>query len=132
MGKASREANRAGTIQTRLKATAEVGKLSFEYIFIPKIHLNTQAVDGQKTFSHGHWFGTSYKMFSKVKFDFALYPEWVFKQNAPTAFNDLLAYPGFTVDFTEKLSLSPYVEIPLLNAEAKGISVGGVLSYTLL
>lgn len=127
----SRKAELAGVLSTRIYAELEKGPWQFTYILIPKLYLNTKTADGQRLFSHGHWIQSSYKLSSAFVLDFALYPAWTHARNKDVAFNDLLAYPGFTVNFTKDLSLSPYLEVSLLKAEGKSTSVGGSLSYSL-
>ena len=63
--------------------------------------------------------------------DFAVYPGWDYSRGSAPAFNDLPAYPGVTMKFNSKLSFSPYVEIPLLDATLANSSVGAVLSYAI-
>lgn len=132
MSESSRNAKVAGILSTRIYAELETGPWQFTYIFIPKLYLNTKSVDGQRVFSHGHWIQSSYKLSNTFVLDFALYPMWTYSRNVAADFDNLLAYPGFTMKFTNDLSLSPYLEVPLLKAEGKSTSVGASLSYTLL
>lgn len=128
----SQKAGLSGVISTRLNASYDVGRVSLLYILIPKVFINTKTEDGQRLASHGHWVSASYTMSPFWNFDFALYPAWTISRNQPVAFNNLPVYPGFTMNFSKDLSLSPYVEIPLIESKSSNTSVGGVLSYTLL
>lgn len=132
VSESSKEAKISGIISPRLITAYEVGKFNVIYLLIPKVYLNTKANDGQKTFSHGHYLATGYKLSPLVTLDFALYPAWTMKRNTATTFNDLPAYPGVTFSFNKKVSFSPYMEVSVLNPDAKTSSVGGVLNYTLL
>lgn len=128
----SRNAKIAGVISATMKATLDVGRVSFLYLLIPKFYLNTQYEVGQKVASHGHYASVAYNLSPKLSVDFALYPAWTLKRDQPVEFNDMPAYPGFTANFSESFSLSPYLEIPLFNARSKTVSAGALLSYTLL
>ena len=128
----SRASKIVGVISPYMKASLDMNRANFTYVLIPKLYLNTLSDEGQRQASHGHYAAASYKLSPKVNLDFALYPVWTYSRDREVAFNDLPAYPGFTVNFSETFSVSPYMEIPLLKAEGKTMSLGGVLSYVLL
>jgi len=132
MSEVSKESKINGIVSPYLQAKQVAGKFDFTYILIPKIYLNTVSEDGQKLASHGHWLAAAYKRSDFLTLDFALYPAWTYKRGTDVEFNDLLAYPGVTFNFSEKFSFSPYVEVPLLKAESELASVGGALSYNFL
>lgn len=125
----SKKAKLNGVISPYVQAGGKAGRFDLSYILIPKFYLNTVEAPGQKQYGHGHWLSASYKLSEKVNVDMAVYPAWTYLRDEPVAFNDLPAYPGFTVSFNEDFSISPYVEVPLLKAEAKNSSVGGTLNY---
>lgn len=129
---ASQTAKISGVVSPRINTSYESGNLSLSYLLIPKIFLNTQEVEGQRTFSHGHYLAAGYKLSSFITLDFAFYPVWTIKRNQPTAFNDLPIYPGMTFQFNKNVSLSPYVELLALKTEEKTSSIGAVFSYSLL
>ena len=129
---ASKDANSNGAIITRFSVAQDVGAWSFLYLLIPKYNMYSIKEDGQTVFSHGHYITASYTVNSFLAIDAAVYPAWSYKRNARSKFNDLLAYPGVTMSFTKDLSLSPYIEVPLMKAEQRNSSVGASLSYTLL
>lgn len=129
---ASKEAKLAGVVSPRLITSYEVGKFNFLYLLIPKVYLNSEKRDGQKTYSHAHYLSTGYKLSSLITLDFALYPAWTAKRGEKTSFNDLPAYPGMTFSFNKNFSFSPYVEVSALKPDSKTSSAGGVLNYTLL
>lgn len=132
LSESSKKSKTQGTVSTYINTSLSVRNFDYLYVFIPKLYLNTQDNDGQKVASHGHYISANYKITQKVSLDFALYPVWTLSRNTPVSFNNLPAYPGFSVNFTNALSLSPYMEIPLLKAEYKTMSVGGLLSYVIL
>lgn len=132
VSESSRQSKILGIVSPCVKTALDVDRVSLLYVFIPKVYLNTLNQDGQRTASHGHYVSASYMLFPKVTLDFALYPVWTVSRNRGVAFNDLPAYPGFTVNFSETFSVSPYVEIPLMKTEGKTVSLGGMLSYALL
>lgn len=128
----SKSAKLSGSIVTRLNINRQFGSLEFSYILIPKVYLNTETVDGQNIFSHGHYISSVYKLNDNLGLDFAVFPSWNLKRNQKESFNNLPIYPGFTLKMSEKAAISPYFEIPLMEARAKDSSVGASLSYTLL
>jgi len=128
----SKDANLAGSLVTRINVKKELKNLSLGYILIPKVYLNNEIKDGQNIFSHGHYLSMAYKLKDSVSFDFAIYPSWALKRNRSESFNNLPAYPGMTFQLNEQASISPYFEIPLMEARAKDSSVGAALSYVLL
>lgn len=132
MSEESKKSKINGVISPYIQAKRTAGKFDSTYMLIPKIYLNTITEDQQKLASHGHWLAAGYKTSRFVTVDFALYPVWTYKRGADVEFNDLPAYPGVTLNFSEDFSVSPYVEVPLLNAKSETMSVGGSLSYNFL
>lgn len=129
---ASKNANSNGSITTRFILTKDIAKISLTYLLIPRWYSWSQPKDGQSLFSQTHYMAASYNASDFWSLDFSIAPAWTQKRNARTAFNDLPAYPGATINFTKKFSFSPYVEVPLLKAEQKNSSVGASVSYKLL
>jgi hypothetical protein len=132
MSESSRNSTSAGYVAPFINTSYQIGRFDFSYVLIPKIFLHTKIEDGQKTFGHGHYIATAFKLSPIAKLDFAIYPVWTLNRNDATAFNDLPIYPGMTFEFSNGLSVSPYVEIPLMKSFSENASVGGSLSYTFL
>lgn len=130
MSERSRKSTSAGYIAPYINTSYSLGRFDFSYVMIPKIFLHTQIKDRQKTFGHGHYISTAYKLSPITKLDFAVYPVWTLNRNDATAFNDLPIYPGMTFEFSNSLSISPYVEIPLMKSFSENASIGASLSYS--
>jgi hypothetical protein len=107
----SKNAKLAGSLVTRINVSRQLGDLGLSYILIPKVYLNTQTVDGQSLFSHGHYISSSYKLSDNLGLDFAIFPNWILKRNKRESFNNLPIYPGCTLKISEKATISPYFEI---------------------
>lgn len=129
---ASKENKSNGSITTRFIVAKDISSWSLSYLLIPRLYFWKEKEDGQTLTSQVHYFSASYILSEMISLDIGVAPEWRQKRNAKTAFNDLPAYPGATISFTKTLSLSPYVEVPLLKAEQKNSSVGASISYKLL
>ncbi len=128
----SKEENLNGSITTRFNLAKEVGGFSLSYLLIPRFYSYSQTKDGQTILSHGHYLSASYNLSDFAVIDFAVYPAWTNKRGKQAAFNDLPAFPGMTLNFSKELSLSPYLEIPLMNARPSTSSMGASVSYKLL
>lgn len=129
---ASKEKKSNGSMTARFMVAKDIGSWSLSYLLIPRLYMWKEAVDGQTLTSQVHYFSASYNLSDRFSFDLGVAPEWRQKRNAETAFNDLPAYPGATINFTKDLSFSPYVEVPLMKAEKKNSSVGASVAYKLL
>jgi len=129
---ASKEKKSNGSMTARFVVAKDIAKWSLSYLLIPRLYMWKEKEDGQTLTSQVHYFSASYNLSDMVSLDLGVAPEWRQKRNAKTAFNDLPAYPGATVNFTKELSVSPYFEVPLLKAEQKNSSVGASVSYKLL
>jgi hypothetical protein len=129
---ASKENKLQGSVAPRFLVAQDIGNWSLSYLLIPRAYFYSEKSDGQITFSHGHYLAAAYNISDFVIIEGGIYPAWTEKRNERTIFNDLLAYPGMTFNFTKKFSLSPYVEIPLMKAEQKNAFVGASVSYRLL
>lgn len=129
---ASKEKKSNGSVTARFMVAKDIASWSLSYLLIPRLYFWKEEADGQTLTSQVHYFSASYNLSDAVSLDMGIAPEWRQKRNAETAFNDLPAYPGATFNIGKKLSLSPYVEVPLLKAEQKNSSVGASVSYKLL
>jgi len=129
---ASKEKKSNGSVTTRFIVAKDIASWSLSYLLIPRLYMWKEKEDGQTLTSQVHYFSASYNLSDMISFDMGVAPEWRQKRNAKTAFNDLPAYPGATINFSKTFSFSPYVEILLLKAEQKNSSVGASLSYKLL
>lgn len=121
-----------GIVAPYFQVGQKAGNLELTYILIPKVYLNTVTKIGQKLVSQGHWLAASYKLSKLVKLDMALYPAWTYSRGQEVAFNDVPAYPGFTVNIADNFSVSPYVEVYAMKPDQKTTSTGGTLNYTFL
>ena len=129
---ASKENKLEGSVAPRFLIAQDIGNWSLSYLLIPRAYFYSEKSDGQTTFSHGHYLAAAYNLSDFATIEGGIYPAWSEKRNERTVFNDLLAYPGMTFNFTKKFSFSPYVEIPLMKAEQKNAFVGASVSYKLL
>lgn len=129
---ASKESKSNGSITTRFIAAKDIAKWSLSYLLIPRFYMWKEKEDGQTLTGQVHYLSASYNFSDFFSVDFGVAPEWKQKRNAATAFNDLPAYPGATLNFTKNLSVSPYLEIPLLKAEQENTTIGTSVSYKLL
>lgn len=129
---ASKEAKSNGSITTRFMVAKDIASWSLSYLLIPKFYMWQEKEDGQSTFQQTHYLSASYNLSDKISLDMGVAPTWTNKRNKKTAFNDMPAYPGATINFTKDLSVSPYLEVPLLKAEQKNSSVGASIAYKLL
>jgi len=132
MSEASKNSKINGKFSPRIYATASSGKFDFMYVLIPTLYLNSVSEDGQKLGSHGHSLSTNYNLTDKFTLDFEIYPSWSYSSGKPVAFNKLPVYPGVSMNFTESLSVSTYLEIISGQTDSKTTSAGASLSYTML
>lgn len=128
----SKKDNLNGSITTRFNLAKEIGSLSLSYLLIPRLYSYSKIQDGQTVSSHGHYLSASYSLSDFAVIDLGVYPAWTSKRNKEVAFNDLPAFPGMTLNFSKELSLSPYLEIPLMNARPSTSSMGASVNYKLL
>ncbi len=128
----SKQAKLAGIISPRVYTTQVYKRLEFINILIPKIFVSKASMSGQDTFVIGDYLAASYRPMKNFTLDFALNPEWTTTRGVGTTFNNLAAYPGFTVGFTKEISLSPYVELFLTKPEAKTASLGAYFNAAFL
>lgn len=128
----SQRAERIGMLEPRFYTLYNTGNFEFSNIAIPKVFINKKPLADQKMAALGDYLNVSYRIVKQFCFDFGVYPVWTFSRGSGASFNNLLSYPGFTVDFSEKVALSAYVETPLLKLESKTTSLGALLSAKFL
>lgn len=131
LSESSKKKEIKGKVSPRIYATTSAGDFDLTYLLIPTIYLNKKSEDGQKEYSQGHWVQVSFNATEKLTVDLAAYPSWSYSKNEKSEFNDIPIYPGVSYAFTNKLSLSAYLEIIALKSESKTSSVGSSLSYTI-
>ncbi len=132
LSESSKKKKSNGKIVPRTYATTSIKKFELTYILIPTIYLNQVKESGQAQYSHDHWFQVSYKMSDALSFDMAASPGWSYSRDEKREFNNITVYPGFTYNFSENVSVSPYLEIISMKSESKTTTFGASLSYTLL
>lgn len=133
LSESSKKKQLSGKIVPRVYVSQSIGKLNLLYLLIPSIYLHQTSEKGQTLVSHGHYLSASYSVTPKFSLDFALYPGWAVKRGEGSSFNENTPmYPGFSYSFTDKASLSTYIEVLTNKPEMKTASLGSSLSYTLL
>ena len=131
LSEASKAAQIAGTVVTRLYFEQAIGNLELQYILIPTYYLNTVSAVKQKQVRVAAYLGHSYSILNQLKLDLGFYPRYTILNKASNTF-ELLAYPGFTFEFSKVVSLSPYVELSLNNFQWASTSIGASVSWTIL
>lgn len=128
----STSADLLGVLEPRFYTLYNSNKFEFSNIVIPKVFINKRPLTEQKIVAVGDYFNASYRIVERFCFDLGVYPVWTLTRSSGLTFNNLLSYPGFTVDFSQKVALSAYIETPLFKVESKTTSVGASLSAKFL
>jgi hypothetical protein len=128
----SRASRLMSVIQPRLNMERTVGKWTLSNLLISKLYLYDHKAAAQKWGVVGSYLNASYEINKTWTLDFGVYPELSFVRGKATAFNDLASYPGFTVNLSKAVSLSPYLEIMATRMQGKTTSAGAFLSAAIL
>ncbi len=128
---AAKAADIVGVIQPRISFSASIKKLSVSNDLISKFYVHGARQVGQKFAALGSYLNLSYELAKSWTMDLGLYPEFSFLRGKSTTFNNLAAYPGFTVSLGKHVSLSPYVELFAMKPQSETTSVGAFLSASI-